>query len=146
MRGGSAPLVLLHQGARRVPAWCVVHPYLPLLHLHHGQFEASLALEGTAPPISMTHCTTDGQPMAWCRLAYLDGCTALPELLLWCALYPLLLVSTPHFCTEFVPEESYSFYSLNGVPGHLVLAPGAYILRSLHQSSPLVDNPVLSDM
>ena len=62
---------------RRVPAWCVVqytgapvpgvgcsalvhwclvrgavHPYLP----HHGQFEASLALEGTAPPISMTHC------------------------------------------------------------------------------------------
>ena len=32
----------LHQGAGRVPAWRA--PYLP----HHGQFEASLALEGRA--------------------------------------------------------------------------------------------------
>ena len=90
--------------------------------------------------------------MAWCTQAYLDGCTALPELLLWRALYPLLLVSTPHFCTELEPEEFYSFYSLNGVPGHLVLAPGAYIgvpdsaVRSLHQSSTLVDNTVLTDV
>ena len=69
------------------------------------------------PPISMTHCTTDGQPMAWCTQAYLDGCTALPELLLWCTLYPLLLVSTPHFCTDLVPGEFHSVEWCTWSPG-----------------------------